>query len=112
MCSARKRRPQHHLKRTQRSLSLLACNLTGGRRMKPDNKQLPQLIVLGVLLLACIGYIGMKVVPKPAPAPAQSEANATAQAPAVEKSEAATKTVDGKTEAEQDPNQLANVNLM
>lgn len=30
--------------------------------MKPDKKQLPQLIVLGILVVICIGYVSFKVV--------------------------------------------------
>lgn len=39
--------------------------------MKLDNKQVPQLIVLGVLVLVCIGYISFKVA---APAPRRAKA--------------------------------------
>ncbi|MCE5313633.1 MAG: hypothetical protein ABFD49_01430 [Armatimonadota bacterium] len=46
--------------------------------MKPDNKQIPQLIVLGVLVLICIGYVSFKVIspgakPKAPAAQSQSE---------------------------------------
>ena len=37
--------------------------------MKPDNKQLPRLIVLGVLVLLCVGYVSFKVLSPSTPAP-------------------------------------------
>ena len=47
--------------------------------MKLDKKQLPQLIVLGVLVLLCIGYVSFTIKPKqlpPPPAPvAEQQAN-------------------------------------
>lgn len=69
--------------------------------MKPDKKQLPQLIALGALLLICIGYIGFKVAapkaPPPPPPPAkekpadktaeveETDASMAVKLPAVEK---------------------------
>ena len=58
--------------------------------MKLDKKQMPQLIVLGVLLVACVGFVafqlaGGNAVP-PAPlkqADSASKANATPRAPVV-----------------------------
>jgi len=38
--------------------------------MKLDKKQIPQLIVLGVLVLICIGYVSFKVMSPAAPPPA------------------------------------------
>ena len=37
--------------------------------MKPDKKQLPQLIVLGVLVLVCVGYVSFKAMAPATPAP-------------------------------------------
>jgi len=37
--------------------------------MKPDNKHLPQLIVLGSLVLVCVGYVSFKVLSPSTPAP-------------------------------------------
>lgn len=46
--------------------------------MKIDKKQLPQLIVLGVLVIICIGYLSFSVLKgKPAPPPPPAEQQAT-----------------------------------
>lgn len=43
--------------------------------MKPDKKQVPQLIVLGLLVLGCVGYVSFQVMtPSAAPDPKQAEA--------------------------------------
>lgn len=41
--------------------------------MKLDKKQIPQLVVFGLLVLICIGYVSFKVVKPPATGPAPAE---------------------------------------
>lgn len=47
--------------------------------MKPDKKQIPQLVVLGLLVVTCIGYVSFTVFKKPATEPAP-EPTAVSQA--------------------------------
>jgi len=57
--------------------------------MKQDNKQIPQLIVLGVLVLACVSYVSFKVM-RPGPArPTEAPAATTTESSPVSQPEAA-----------------------
>lgn len=50
--------------------------------MKLDKKQIPQLIVLGLLVLLCIGYVSFTVFKKPAAKPGSQASSATTDAKA------------------------------
>lgn len=52
--------------------------------MKPDKKQIPQLIVLGLLVLVCIGYVSFQVMKPGDVKPTRKTDSATVQSAAAE----------------------------